>query len=90
MRRGGIYKPRVCFDRRARRVTHLYGATETEGPATLCFPAEWNALSDDERFARMARQGVAYPMVAAASVADPKPWCRSTRWRDGRRDHGAQ
>jgi fatty-acyl-CoA synthase len=55
------------------RVTHLYGATETYGPATSCvFQPEWNALPDDERFARMARQGVAYPMVEAVTVADPK------------------
>ncbi len=55
------------------RVTHLYGATETYGPATSCvFQPEWNALPDDERFARMARQGVAYPMVEAVMVADPK------------------
>src|SRR5260370_14969613 len=54
------------------RVTHLYGATETYGPATSCvFQPEWNALPDDERFARMARQGVAYPMVEAD--ARPRP-----------------
>jgi fatty-acyl-CoA synthase len=55
------------------RVTHLYGATESYGPATACiFLPEWSALPDDERFAKMARQGVAYPMVEAAIVADPE------------------
>ena len=55
------------------RVTHLYGATETYGPATSSvFLPEWNALPADERFAKMARQGVAYPMVEAVTVADPK------------------
>src|SRR5467141_1691800 len=55
------------------QVTHLCGATETYGPATSCvFQPEWNALPDDERFARMARQGVAYPMVETVIVADPK------------------
>src|SRR6202048_445709 len=54
-------------------VTHLYGAPETYGPAPSCvFQPEWNALPDEERFARMARQGVAYPMVEAVTVADPK------------------
>src|SRR6201988_5053810 len=54
------------------RVTHLYGATETYGPATSCvFQPEWHGLPGDERFARMARQGVAYPMVEAVTVADP-------------------
>ncbi len=55
------------------RVTHLYGATESYGPAMACtFLPEWSALPDDERFAKMARQGVAYPMVEAAIVADPE------------------
>jgi fatty-acyl-CoA synthase len=55
------------------RVLHLYGATETYGPATTCvFRPEWNEMSDDERYARMARQGVANPMVEAISVVDPK------------------
>jgi fatty-acyl-CoA synthase len=55
------------------RVTHLYGATETYGPATSCvFQPEWGALPDDDRFTRMSRQGVAYPMVEAVIVADPK------------------
>lgn len=54
------------------RVTHLYGATESYGPATSCvFQPEWNSLPSEERFAKMARQGVAYPMVEGAMVADP-------------------
>ncbi|MBV8767822.1 MAG: AMP-binding protein [Hyphomicrobiales bacterium] len=55
------------------RVTHLYGATETYGPATSCvFQPEWDELPSEDRFARMARQGVAYPMVEAVMVADPQ------------------
>jgi fatty-acyl-CoA synthase len=54
-------------------VTHLYGATETYGPATSCvFRPEWSEMADDKRFAMMARQGVAYLMVEAISVSDPK------------------
>jgi fatty-acyl-CoA synthase len=54
------------------RVTHLYGATETYGPATSCIAQpEWNALAVEQRYANMARQGVAYPTVAAMMVADP-------------------
>jgi len=53
------------------RVIHLYGATETYGPATSCiFQPEWNALPADDRFAKMARQGVAYPMVDEVRVAN--------------------
>ena len=54
------------------RVTHLYGATESYGPATCCvFQPEWNSLPSEDRFAKMARQGVAYPMVEGAMVANP-------------------
>ena len=54
-------------------VIHLYGATETYGPGTFClFKPEWNALPSEERYASMARQGVAHPMVEGVKVADPK------------------
>jgi fatty-acyl-CoA synthase len=55
------------------RVTHLYGLTESYGPATLCAPQEnWSALELPERAQRMARQGVPMPALAALSVADPE------------------
>jgi fatty-acyl-CoA synthase len=55
------------------RVTHLYGATETYGPATSCIAQpEWNDLAPDQRYANMARQGVAYPTVAGMMVANPQ------------------
>ena len=54
------------------RVTHLYGATETYGPATSCVTKpEWNDGLPEQRYANMARQGVAYPTVAGLMVADP-------------------
>jgi fatty-acyl-CoA synthase len=54
-------------------VTHLYGATETYGPGTFClFKPEWNALAAEQRYANMARQGIAHPMVEDVMVADPK------------------
>ncbi|MDH3579891.1 MAG: long-chain-fatty-acid--CoA ligase [Hyphomicrobiales bacterium] len=53
-------------------VLHLYGATETYGPSTYCAPqAEWNAFSDEDRHAQMARQGVPYPMIEEMMVGDP-------------------
>jgi fatty-acyl-CoA synthase len=62
------------------RVTHLYGATESYGPATACvFQPEWNSLPAEERFAKMARQGVAYPMVESAIVADPSTMAPAPR-----------
>ena len=73
---GGAAPPSAVFramEELGFRVTHLYGATETYGPATSCvYLSEWDRLPDDERYARMARQGVAYPMVEAVSVADPE------------------
>ena len=52
-------------------MTHLYGATETYGPATSCVPQpEWIDGPPDQRYLNMARQGVAYPTVADMMVAD--------------------
>src|SRR5437867_4426872 len=53
------------------RVTHLYGLTESYGPATLCaWQEEWVELPLDARAAVMARQGVAYPTLEGLMVAD--------------------
>jgi fatty-acyl-CoA synthase len=55
------------------RVTHLYGATETYGPALSCVAQpEWDDLPVEQRYANMARQGVGYPTVAGLMVADPQ------------------
>jgi fatty-acyl-CoA synthase len=62
------------------RVTHLYGLTETYGPATVCIPQDdWPALELKQRSGRMARQGVHYGTLENASVKDSKtmedvPW----------------
>jgi fatty-acyl-CoA synthase len=53
-------------------VTHLYGLTETYGPATLCaWQEEWSGLPLEARARLMARQGVRYPTLAGMQVADP-------------------
>jgi fatty-acyl-CoA synthase len=55
------------------RVTHLYGATETYGPALSCVEQpEWAELPTEQRYANMARQGVGYPTVAGVMVGNPK------------------
>ncbi|MDX5562706.1 AMP-binding protein [Streptomyces sp. ID05-04B] len=52
-------------------VTHLYGLTETFGPAVLCdWHPEWNALDAAEQSALRARQGVANIVGLAARVVD--------------------
>ena len=54
------------------RVTHLYGLTESYGPAMLCVPQdEWSGMTLADRARRMARQGVAMPTLAGVRVADP-------------------
>ncbi|MCX6044359.1 MAG: acyl-CoA synthetase [Chloroflexi bacterium] len=54
-------------------ITHVYGLTETYGPAVLCeWHDEWNELSLDERARMKARQGVRYHMLEALMVADPE------------------
>ena len=54
-------------------ITHVYGLTESYGPAAVCAPqAEWVGLPIGERARLNARQGVAYPMQQAITVLDPE------------------
>jgi 3-(methylthio)propionyl---CoA ligase len=53
-------------------VTHVYGLTETYGPASVNdWHSEWNALDGSEQAAKKARQGVRYPVLEALDVLDP-------------------
>lgn len=55
------------------KITHLYGLTETYGPATICaWNEDWDALSTDEQAALKARQGVKSPLLAGLDVMDPE------------------
>jgi len=52
-------------------VTHLYGLTETYGPATVCIPQDdWPTLPLQQRSGRMARQGVHYFTLEDAAIVD--------------------
>ena len=54
-------------------VTHLYGLTETYGPAAINdWHSEWEALNSSDQAAKKARQGVAYPVLDALDVIDPE------------------
>ncbi len=53
-------------------VTHVYGLTETYGPASVNeWHADWDALPAPEQAARKARQGVRYPVLQGLDVRDP-------------------
>jgi fatty-acyl-CoA synthase len=54
-------------------VTHLYGLTETYGPAVVNeWHAEWNALDKAGQAGRKARQGVRYSALEDLTVMDPQ------------------
>jgi len=54
-------------------VTHVYGLTETYGPATLCaWKDEWEALDPVDKAAMKARQGVEYTVLEGLNVIDPE------------------
>ena len=54
-------------------VTHLYGLTETYGPAVVNdWHGEWDMLPPGEQAARKARQGVRYGALEALDVIDPE------------------
>jgi fatty-acyl-CoA synthase len=84
---GGAAPPSAIIanmERMGFRVTHLYGLTESYGPATLCaWQEEWAGLPLDERAGFMARQGVGCPTLAGARVVDAAT--RQNVPADGRR-----
>jgi fatty-acyl-CoA synthase len=54
-------------------LTHLYGLTETYGPATINeWHAEWDRLPPDQRLSKRARQGVRYVALEGLDVMDPE------------------
>lgn len=65
-------------------ITHVYGLTETYGPASVCAKHdEWSALSLAEQVAKNGRQGVRYHAQEGITVLDPNtmepvPWDNET------------
>ena len=72
---------RIGFD-----ITHVYGLTETYGPAAVCAKhAEWDALDIGARTERNGRQGVRYTLRGGHDGDGPRddaPGARGTarRW----------
>jgi fatty-acyl-CoA synthase len=71
---GGAAPPSAviaAMERMGFRVTHLYGLTESYGPATLCaWQSDWETLPLNERAGLMARQGVRYPTLEGVRIVD--------------------
>jgi fatty-acyl-CoA synthase len=54
------------------KITHVYGLTESYGPAVMCaWHDEWNDLPDEARAQKKARQGVPYHVLDDLMIADP-------------------
>jgi fatty-acyl-CoA synthase len=54
-------------------MTHVYGLTETYGPAVICaWKKEWDQLPVDQRASMKARQGVTYHALEDLEVMDPE------------------
>ncbi len=54
-------------------ITHVYGLTETYGPAAVCAKQEsWDSLNLVDRTERNGRQGVRYSMQQGMSVMNPE------------------
>jgi fatty-acyl-CoA synthase len=59
---------RMGFD-----ITHVYGLTETDGPAAVCaWQSDWDSLPIDQQAVLNGRQGVRYPVQEAVAVLDPQ------------------
>ena len=65
-------------------LTHLYGLTETYGPADVNeWNSEWNDLDEDGRAFKRTRQGVRYVALEDLTVMDPADdEARARRRRD--------
>ncbi len=54
------------------KVVHVYGLTETYGPAAVnAWQTEWDTLDADAKTTKMARQGVRYPGLEGLTIIDP-------------------
>ncbi|MBL8241244.1 MAG: acyl-CoA synthetase [Bryobacterales bacterium] len=60
------------MERRGFKISHIYGLTETYGPATLCSKhPEWDALPLAERARLNGRQGVRFSLEEGLTVMNP-------------------
>jgi len=71
----GAAPPTSVLERMERlgfELTHVYGLTETYGPATVCVKQDdWAERPQKERLELNGRQGVSYPLQEEVTVLDP-------------------
>lgn len=61
-----------AMEARGFHMTHVYGLTETYGPAVMCaWKSAWDHNAADERARLKARQGVRYQVLEGLDVLDP-------------------
>ena len=62
-----------AMEQRGVRLAHVYGLTETYGPATICVRQDgWRQLPLGEAAERIGRQGVRFVMEEGLAVLDPE------------------
>ena len=80
---GGAAPPSAiieAMDRNGFHVTHLYGLTETYGPATICAPQDsWDQLDLEGRARAISRQASRTQPSRRSSSPIPRPWSRCPR-----------
>ncbi|MBN1005611.1 acyl-CoA synthetase [Amphritea pacifica] len=72
----GAAPPAAVLERMGRlgfELTHVYGLTETYGPASVCVKQDdWAGRSLEEQVVLNGRQGVSYPLQEEVTVLDPQ------------------
>ncbi len=62
----------ASMERAGFKVTHVYGLTETYGPAVICaWKPEWDQLNEHDQAGMKSRQGVRYHALEGLEVMDP-------------------
>ena len=62
-----------AMENRGFHMTHVYGLTETYGPAVMCaWKSQWDDMTPEKRAHKKARQGVRYQVLEDLAVLDPE------------------